>query len=116
MVWHCGKGNSLWRTLFCQYDCNSDYADSDDNNNFFHFSRIGYTAEIELRDQLEQIAFIDYETGLMSRYKLETVVNDPIEEKKHFSLVFISIDHYYTLRIYNHQNLRKNLSNHFQTD
>ena len=71
---------------------------NDDKNSSFTFLELDITADIELRDQLQQIAFIDYETGLMSRYKLETVVNDLIQESKHFSLVFISIDHYYTLK------------------
>ncbi len=56
------------------------------------------TEDVKLRDQLQQIAFIDYETGLMSRYKLETTVAEIIEEAKSFSFVFITIDHYYTLK------------------
>jgi len=71
---------------------------NDDKVSSFTFLELDITADIKLRDQLQQIAFIDYETGLMSRHKLETVVNDLIEESKHFSLVFISIDHYYTLK------------------
>ena len=62
------------------------------------FLELNITEDIQLRDQLQQIAFIDYETGLMSRYKLEKTVNDFIEEGKHFSFVFITIDHYYTLK------------------
>jgi len=61
------------------------------------FLELDITEDVQLRDQLQQIAFIDYETGLMSRYKLETIVTEIIEEAKSFSFVFISIDHYYTL-------------------
>lgn len=56
------------------------------------------TDDVHLREQLQQIAFIDYETGLMSRYKLETTVNKAIAEDRHFSFVYITIDHFYTLK------------------
>ena len=56
------------------------------------------TDDVHLREQLQQIAFIDYETGLMSRYKLETTVNESIADDKHFSFVYITIDHFYTLK------------------
>ena len=63
------------------------------------FLELDITEDVQLRDQLQQIAFIDYETGLMSRYKLEmTVGRRFIEEAKSFSFVFITIDHYYTLK------------------
>ena len=62
------------------------------------FLELDITEDVQLRDQLQQIAFIDYETGLMSRYKLETTVTEIIEEAKSFSFVFMTIDHYYTLK------------------
>ena len=62
------------------------------------YLELDITEDVQLRDQLQQIAFIDYETGLMSRYKLETTVAEIIEEAKNFSFVFITIDHYYTLK------------------
>ncbi|XKI10647.1 EAL domain-containing protein [Sporosarcina sp. ANT_H38] len=62
------------------------------------FLELDITVDVSLRDQLQQIAFIDYETGLMSRYKLETTVAEIIEEAKSFSFVFITIDHFYTLK------------------
>lgn len=62
------------------------------------YLELDITEDVQLRDQLQQIAFIDYETGLMSRYKLETTVAEIIEEAKSFSFVFITIDHYYTLK------------------
>lgn len=62
------------------------------------FLELDITEEIKLKEKLQQIAFIDFETGLMSRHKLETLVNEYIEEKRHFSFVYIAIDHYYTLK------------------
>lgn len=62
------------------------------------FLELDITEDIHLRDQLQQIAFIDFETDLMSRHKLELSVNDAIAEGRHFSFVYITIDHYYTLK------------------
>ncbi|WP_252501838.1 EAL domain-containing protein [Sporosarcina sp. Marseille-Q4943] len=62
------------------------------------FLELDITEEIKLKEKLQQIAFIDFETGLMSRHKLETLVNEYIEENRHFSFVYIAIDHYYTLK------------------
>ena len=56
------------------------------------------TNDVQLREQLQQIAFIDQETGLMSRHKLEVIVNEYILEMKSFSFVYITIDHFYTLK------------------
>lgn len=55
------------------------------------------TEDVRLREQLQQIAFFDYETGLMSRHNLETVVNKLIEKKEHFTFVYLMINHFYTL-------------------
>ncbi|WP_432353946.1 EAL domain-containing protein [Sporosarcina sp. A2] len=62
------------------------------------FLELDITEEVHLKERLEQIAFIDVETGLMSRHKLEVLVNDMIHEEKSFSFVYLSIDHYYTLK------------------
>ena len=62
------------------------------------FLELDITEEVKLKKKLQQIAFIDFETGLMSRHKLETLVNEYIEENRHFSFVYITIDHYYTLK------------------
>ena len=51
-----------------------------------------------LQTRLEEIAYVDAETGLMSRHRLEQVVNEHIEEQKNFSFVFISINQFYTLK------------------
>lgn len=61
------------------------------------FFELNITEDVELREQLQQIAFIDYETGLMSRHNLETTVQKRIKELENFAFVYISIDHFYTL-------------------
>lgn len=62
------------------------------------FFELDITADMHLQERLEQIAFIDIETGLMSRHRLEVLVNEMILENKSFSFVYLSIDHYYTLK------------------
>lgn len=62
------------------------------------FLELDITEDVELRKKLQKIAFIDYETGLMSRHNLETTVNKSIEKNESFSFVYIKIDHFYTLK------------------
>lgn len=57
-----------------------------------------------LQTKLEQIAYVDTETGLISRHRLEEIVAEYIRDSKHFSFVYISIDQFYTLKeIFNDQ-------------
>lgn len=64
-----------------------------------------------MQTKLEQIAYVDTETGLLSRHRLEEVVNEYINEKKSFSFVFIGIDQFYTLKeIFNDQTETKMLN------
>ncbi|MET0959208.1 MAG: EAL domain-containing protein [Psychrobacillus psychrotolerans] len=64
-----------------------------------------------MQTKLEQIAYVDTETGLLSRHRLEEVVNEYIDEKKSFSFVFIGIDQFYTLKeIFNDQTETKMLN------
>lgn len=65
-------------------------------NSIFLFEQ-DITESIHLRDQLQKVAFFDYETGLMSRHNLETTMNKLIEQKEHFKLVYIQIDRFYKL-------------------
>ncbi|MBQ0138105.1 MAG: EAL domain-containing protein [Kurthia sp.] len=51
-----------------------------------------------LQHRLEKIAYIDQETGLMNRFRLEQLVNKMIEESQHFTFVFLSIDKFYSLK------------------
>lgn len=56
-----------------------------------------------IQHQLEKIAYIDTETGLMNAHRLERVISTMIDEKKHFSFVYLSIDKFYTLKeLYDH--------------
>ncbi|BAQ09807.1 GGDEF family sensory box [Bacillus sp. OxB-1] len=72
------------------------------------FLELDITQDVIMRNQLQQIAFIDFETGLMSRHKLEATVNEMIQEDKHFSFVHIAIDHYYTLKdLHSHDSERE---------
>lgn len=50
------------------------------------------------QSKLEQIAYVDTETGLMSRHRLEDIVKEYIEENRNFSFVFLTIDQFYTLK------------------
>lgn len=56
------------------------------------------TKEKTIQLQLEKIAFIDTETGLMNIHRLERIITEMIEEGRHFSFVYLSIDKFYTLK------------------
>lgn len=51
-----------------------------------------------IQHQLEKIAYIDTETGLMNAHRLEEIITTMIEEQRHFSFVYLSIDKFYTLK------------------
>lgn len=51
-----------------------------------------------LQMHLEKIAYVDTETGLMNRHRLENIVSEFILEKRHFSFLFLDIDKFYTLK------------------
>lgn len=67
------------------------------------------THEKELQLQLEKIAYIDTETGLMNVHRLENVVTEMIEDERHFSFVYLSIDKYYTLKELHNNQVKNNL-------
>lgn len=67
------------------------------------------TNEKKLTLQLEKIAYIDTETGLMNVHRLENIVTDMIEEGRHFLFVYLSIDKFYTLRELHSNQLDHNL-------
>ncbi|MDV6379333.1 EAL domain-containing protein [Sporosarcina sp. GW1-11] len=62
------------------------------------FLELDITEDIRLQEKLGEIAFIDVETGLMSRHKLEKVVNERVSKGLHFSFVYLTIDHYFTMK------------------
>lgn len=62
------------------------------------FIELDMTDEMMLHQKLENIAYIDFETGLYSRHKLEQLVNKQIKEKQDFALVHLQIDYYASLK------------------
>lgn len=67
-------------------------------NNRFTLIEKDITKEKTIQLQLEKIAFIDTETGLMNVHRLERVITEMIEDGRHFSFVYLSIDKFYTLK------------------
>ncbi|GLC88049.1 EAL domain-containing protein [Lysinibacillus piscis] len=76
------------------------------------------TKSKNMQHQLEKIAYIDTETGLMNAHRLEKIVTTMIAEEKHFSFVYLSIDKFYTLKeLHNHSiilEFSKRLKTYFQ--
>lgn len=56
------------------------------------------TNEKMIQLQLEKIAYIDAETGLMNTHRLANIITEMIEEGRHFSFVYLSIDKFYTIK------------------
>ncbi|MEK4384560.1 EAL domain-containing protein [Solibacillus sp. FSL W7-1464] len=56
------------------------------------------TNEKNIQFQLEKIAYIDTETGMMNVHRLEQIIGEMIEEERHFSFVYLSIDKFYTIK------------------
>lgn len=68
------------------------------DDTYYVFLEKDITANKLAQQHLEEIAFIDPVTGLENRHRLEQVVNEYIEEGRHFSFIFLDIDRFYTLR------------------
>lgn len=62
------------------------------------FLEVDISEDVRLQEKLSKIAFIDVETGLMSRHRLEQAVNESIQKGHHFSFVYLTIDHYFTMK------------------
>ncbi len=62
------------------------------------FIELDMTDEMMLHQKLENIAYIDFETGLYSRHKLEQLVNEQMKDQQHFALVHLQIDYYASLK------------------
>lgn len=71
--------------------------DAPENNRFILIEK-DITKERTIQLQLEKIAFIDTETSLMNVHRLERVITEMIEDGRHFSFVYLSIDKFYTLK------------------
>jgi len=65
---------------------------------YFAILEIDITEKKRLQSDLEQIAYVDSETGLMNRHRLEKIVTSFIAEDRHFSFIFLDIDKFYTLK------------------
>ncbi|WP_392454747.1 EAL domain-containing protein [Chryseomicrobium aureum] len=63
-----------------------------------------YIIEEEITDKktmqtkLEEAAYTDLETGLLSRYKMEEIMKEQLSKKVEFTYVLLSIDKFYTLK------------------
>jgi len=67
------------------------------------------TKSKSIQHQLEKIAYIDTETGLMNAHRLEKVISNMIEEERNFSFVYLSIDKFYTLKELHDQQIDQSL-------
>ncbi|KOP69463.1 diguanylate cyclase [Lysinibacillus sp. FJAT-14745] len=67
------------------------------------------TKSKNIQHQLEKIAYIDTETGLMNAHRLEKVISQMIEEERNFSFVYLSIDKFYTLKELHDQQIDQSL-------
>lgn len=56
------------------------------------------TKDKTIQFQLEKIAYIDPETGMINIHRLAQVITTMIEEQRHFSFVYLSIDKFYTIK------------------
>ncbi|MBS7345897.1 MAG: EAL domain-containing protein [Caryophanon sp.] len=70
----------------------------DSNDPIFVLIERDITDHRQLQTQLERIAYIDQETGLMNTHRLENIIAEKIEIGRHFSFVYLSIDKFYTLK------------------
>lgn len=56
------------------------------------------TKDKTVQFQLEKIAYIDPETNMMNVHRLAQITSKMIEENRHFSFVYLSIDKFYTIK------------------
>ncbi|MEG0451182.1 MAG: EAL domain-containing protein [Lysinibacillus sp.] len=68
------------------------------SDNRYFFIEQDITNEKILQNRLEKIAYIDPETGMINVHRLEQVITQMIEEQRHFSFVYLSIDKFYTIK------------------
>ncbi|MFJ7969980.1 EAL domain-containing protein [Psychrobacillus sp. NPDC096389] len=92
-------GESYWVELIAIPITNTE------NHTLYHLLLEEEITEKKLiQTRLEQIAYVDTETGLLSRYRLEEMVDEYIQDSKYFSFVSLSVDQFYTLKeIFNDQ-------------
>lgn len=107
-IWHTLKSNRVWQGA-------AEKVTKDGETYWVEMTAIPVTSSLNeplyyailekditekkrLQTHLEQIAYVDPETNLMNRHRLEYIVSNFIEEKHHFSFVFLDIDKFYTLK------------------
>lgn len=98
------EGNSYWVYLTAI----PTYSPSEENYQFLLVEHDITNSKV-LQQRLEKIAYIDTETGLMNVHHLEKVITEMIEEKRHFSFVYLSIDKFYTLKDLHSAQIESNL-------
>ncbi|KZE38516.1 diguanylate cyclase [Bhargavaea cecembensis] len=71
------------------------------------------TEERELQRKLEEIAYVDPDTGLMNRHKLSDEAEFLISEDRHFTFVYLSIENFHTLMEPGDQDAEKRILQEF---
>lgn len=72
-----------------------------DQNQYILIER-DITKDKHVQLQLEKIAYIDPETGMINVHRLAQIISEMIEEERHFSFVYLSIDKFYTIKDLHH--------------
>jgi len=107
-IWYALKSNKVWQGSVEKLtkDGETYWVDmtaipvfsTNDEPLYFTILEKDITEKKRLQMHLEQIAYVDPETGLMNRHRLENIVSDFIKEERHFSFIFLDIDKFYTLK------------------
>lgn len=73
------------------------FGQTTDQNQYLLIER-DITKDKSIQFQLEKIAYIDTETGMSNVHRLEQMINEMIEDERHFSFVYLSINKFYTIK------------------
>jgi len=107
-IWHALKSNRVWQGSVEKVSRDGDayWVDMtaipvlalNGEPLYFAILEKDITEKRLLQMHLEQIAYVDPETGLMNRHHLESIVSEMITEKRNFSFLYLDIDKFYTLK------------------
>ncbi|WP_084544054.1 bifunctional diguanylate cyclase/phosphodiesterase [Paenisporosarcina indica] len=107
-IWHALKSNRVWQGSVEKISRDGDayWVDMtaipvlalNGEPLYFAILEIDITEKRLLQMHLEQIAYVDPETGLMNRHHLESIVSKMITEKRNFYFLYLDIDKFYTLK------------------
>jgi len=90
----CTKsGLSYWVQILAIPIC-----DEDDTVQHSYIIEEEITDKKTMQTKLEEAAYVDLETGLLSRYKMEEIMKEQLTQKVEFTYVLLSIDKFYTLK------------------